>query len=314
MLKHFIAGIVLMTACFAAERVAFGEAMIDVSRDGDLEVRLRVSHLGITTADRVAVAIDARAPAGSVLQLPAIEGRLGDFRVRDSRTDQARMSADGAAVEQSAYWILEPYLPGKYAIPPLAVSSRPIAGGTGEARKIETPALTVDVASVLPQVGVGLKLRDLAPPVKDHGSWLPIVLLLILVPPCVASLLRLFRGADQDRRRAGVEPVPPPHEAALAELETIGRSAAGVEKLNDVFCRYVQLRFHQRTRGLSLEELSRGMNLNGSARFTYERLTEQLQRARYGREEIAERAAGNAHELLGEFVHQTTPGLRKPGI
>ena len=37
------------------------EAMEKIDRDGELEVRFRLSHLGITTADRVTLAIDARA-------------------------------------------------------------------------------------------------------------------------------------------------------------------------------------------------------------------------------------------------------------
>ena len=300
----FIRSVLVVATMVALAGPLEAESLIGTYDDGDLEVRLKVSHPGIRTADRVAVILEARAPEGSVIVMPEFSGRLGEFRVRDAWPGQPRISPETGLLERVDSWILEPYLPGIYTIPAFVVTSRPGEGASVGRFKVGTPEVSVEVLSMFPsEEQKSPSLRAAAEPMREHTRWLPILIFLLVVPPGVAMILRFLRQEREGNPLEG-DADEAADVAALAALDGLGESG-NAGGLQEVLNGYLRGRFHQRTRGRSLEEVSKKLRLEEEAKAIFGGLVDQLQRARYGRSDEAQGATTMAGELLREFVRKT---------
>jgi len=82
---------------------------------------MQLSSTDITIAEQLELVLLAAIPEEYEVEMPGYTTTLGDFSVDDSHTIPPRMTgaAGNARIRVQKTFILEPYLPGAYTIPPL---------------------------------------------------------------------------------------------------------------------------------------------------------------------------------------------------
>ncbi len=279
--------------------------------DGPNTVVVRLDRDRITVADSVHLEIEASAPEGTEIRLPAPGEKLGEFTVAVVRPGAPELTGDGR-IRLRAVYELEPFLAGSYEIPPLEVRF-----GEG---MIETGPLNVEVASVLPPDAGKLEIKEIVPPVDLPGfpAWLA----------ALAAALLVAGGLWYWRRKRGraaeIEPAPPPHEAALAALRELmaedllsrGEAKLFYLRLSAILRHYIEDRFGLHAPERTTEEFLR--DLREERRFTEEQkrlLREFLMHCdmvkfagyRPSREEVDQ-----AVNACAQFIAETRPRKAEP--
>jgi len=203
-------------------------------RDGPLTVVLSASETNITTAGRIKLTLDVQTPGNVGVVLPEIENLFDPFTLADSYEEQPRTLRNMKVLHRWVF-LLDPGLPGHYALPPLE-----IAAG---ASFVRTDPLCVTVNSVLPADLEELKIKDIYPLVTllpqqrrmRHYVFIGLGLFLLIAAAAIAIRVR--------RRILTVPPIPP-HEAALQALGNLPPDAiARIHELNRILREYIENRF-----------------------------------------------------------------------
>jgi len=279
--------------------------------DGANVVVLRLDRERITAADSVHLEIEATAPEGTRIRLPAPGEELGKFRVAGVRPGAPELTEEGRVRLRTVYE-LEPFLAGTYEIPPLEVRF-------GE-NSIETGPLTVEVVSVLPEGAGKLDIKEIVPPVDLPGLpvWLGI--------PAAALILggALWYWRRRKKRAEATEPAPEPHETALEALRALmaedllarGEAKLFYLRLSAILRHYIEDRFGLHAPERTTEEFLR--DLRSESRFTEEQkrlLKEFLMHCdmvkfagyRPGSEEV-----DRAVNTCAQFIAETRPRESEP--
>lgn len=223
---------------------------------GPVDLRVAASRDTISIAERLELLVEARADSGWVVELPAFGDKLQDFGIVDYATDPPRLGTDGRVVSRRTYE-LEPFLSGRYTIPPMTVAFR--EEGDTIVHRVESDTLRVEVTSVLSADSTALELREIAGPaeVPADRRWL------IAIP---AALAAIAVGALLWRRRRGraaaAGRMVPAHERAFARLERLlaeglveqGRYAEFAAAISDILRLYIEERFGLRAPERTTEE------------------------------------------------------------
>jgi len=186
---------------------------VSVSTDG-VTVIAEVSDLEVSVVERLDFLIEVSHEPSLSVELPEIGEQLGDFMVRD-RFEEPRLLRKGQAVRRLGA-TLEPFLPGEYEIPELAVSVQ--RGELTERIPVNPPRITVksvlDGTAEQASIGEPAGIVEQTRAASNSLLW-PIVGGVALLATLVAALVWLVVS-----RR----PPPPPVDpvlAGLAELEEI---------------------------------------------------------------------------------------------
>ncbi len=129
-------------------------------RQGALSVVVEVSNVSITTAETVLLTIDASAPAGWVLSIPAGAAELGGFSVLSA--DVSAPVISGGRSQYSTVYRLEPFLAGEYVIPSLRVSGISMFDPDADPVNVNTAEIELRVASVLSSAGEAPSMQAIA--------------------------------------------------------------------------------------------------------------------------------------------------------
>ncbi len=231
--------------------------------NGGNAVVLRLDRERITVADAVHLEVEATAPEGTEIRLPAPGEKLGKFTVAAVRPGAPELTGDGRVRLRTVYE-LEPFLAGTYEIPPLEVR---FGQGT-----IETAPLKVEVASVLPPGKQKPEIKEIVPPLDLPG--LPAWAAAIAAAALVAAAVWYWRR--RRRRARETAPAPKPHEAALAALRALmegdllarGEVKLFYLRLSGILRHYIEDRFGLRAPERTTEEFLR--DLRSESRFSEE--------------------------------------------
>lgn len=272
---------------------------------GRLELTLDRSSL--TSAESVVLRLAVEADEGATVAFPDSEGGFGEFAVvRDEEVSERLL--DGGRVERTREYVLQPFLPGDYELPPLTVT---LDGSDS----ISSEALTIPVESVL-QDPETADLLDIAEPLDMPAPWWWWAL--------GALLLAVTAGAawwwwKRRKQKLSVPRVVPPHEIALTALDALlseGLLAGGaVElfylRLSDIVRHYIEdqfsLRAPEQTTEEFLAEMSRGPHIRRDHQALLRDFLHRADMVKFAKFVPAAEETGGAVKAARLFIEQSVP-------
>ncbi|UCD85715.1 MAG: hypothetical protein JSU92_05850 [Deltaproteobacteria bacterium] len=226
---------------------------------GPVTFILKASRQEITIADRLRLSLEVRAREEYEVSLPEFGEKLEQFGITDYHAPPPQLIKEGMVQLKKSYE-LEPFLSGKYKIPPMKVVFW--KKGEDKRHKIESEELTIQVKSLLPDKMADLAIKEIVPPVAlpEPLRWWIFGLIAVGVLGAggtAAFLLLRRRGAKAEAalRRAA-------HEIAYEELEALLKEKL-VEKgmlktfylrLSNILRHYIENRFALRAPERTTEE------------------------------------------------------------
>ena len=171
---------------------------------------------GITVGDVFHAAVRIQLPPGADIQAPDSIALAEDLELA-GRMEIRYDSVNGGRAATILY-PLSAWRPGDYQLP--TVRLRVTTDGGGSDLTVALPSFTVQ--SVLPQDTTGIEPRGAKDVLGANRLWWPILLALLLALLLAIALYMWWR-----RRRPApeevIEPVVPPRESALAQLDALAR-------------------------------------------------------------------------------------------
>ena len=255
--------------------------------DDDGRVRLTVDRLEMGLPDRLRLVLEAEAPDTVRIGFPAVERRLGAFRVVEREAVGPLPTGRGTVEGRRAY-VLEATQPGLVSVPRLEFtfergqSARSVAcvyfnrcdrtteaGGASE-HEISSGPVTVNVLTVLPPSPDLTAPREMAPPLSvpmtPRPAWMT------WGPVALVALLGLAAWRWRGRRTAATAPVDEAarqaaHALALEALEALrAQDLVGKRRIEEFALRlsgilrgYLEGRFALRTPAQTTEESLRAL-------------------------------------------------------
>ncbi len=233
---------------------------------GAVRFLVGLSHERMSAAELLRLRLEARADPGWGIVFPEIPDSLGGFQVTERGKEERRLQADGSVVAVRTY-VLEPFLPGDYAIPSLQLSFGETGGGTYPFTLVSEP-LPVEVLSSLPPQLGEQDIEEVTGPETLPSRRILWYALggLAAAGAAALALVLLLR-----RRRRLPAAARPPWELAGEELERLlargllasGRYQEFYTGISDLVRRYVERRFAVRAPEQTTEEFLQ--HVQGSA-------------------------------------------------
>jgi len=226
---------------------AGGSAIDKTFERGPMTLRLKVDHDQITIADRIQLTLEAEVDEGYQVEMPKFGEKLEQFGIVDFREPPPVLADEGRVLHTRTY-TLEPFLSGDYTIPPMKVQFW--KEDEEERHDAETEAVTIKVASLLPEEVAELQIKEIVPPVEiprqvRYGLY-GLVLGVLAVLLAAGYLLWRRRG----KAEAEVMAIPP-HEIAFRALEALladdliakGQFKDFYNRVSDILRRFLEGRF-----------------------------------------------------------------------
>jgi hypothetical protein len=140
--------LLLAVSCTGGAPASPGFAVVKTYGDPRTgELTLRLSRTRVSAAEDLLLELAVRAPESAVVAFPPVRELLSPFGVTEPHGEIRRLAADGT-LSVTRSFLLEPFLAGPYAVPPLTVAIRP--AGAAAPANIVTAEIPVEVLSVLP--------------------------------------------------------------------------------------------------------------------------------------------------------------------
>ncbi len=272
-----------------------------------MSVDLTIDRDQITAADSVTLTLAAAAPEGQRLVFPKAADKLGKFTVANFRESEPRL-VEGNRVRVEHIYELEPFLPGDYEIPPLAIEF-------GQDGRIETEAVTVHVVSVLPKDAGNPEIKEIAPPVALPGlsPWIYAGGAAVLLAIGLLIWWRLRK------RTPHAEPEPLPHEVAMRAMRELmaedliakGQAKLFHLRLSAILRHYLEDRFGlhapERTTEEFLHDLRRDNTLGDSHKPLLERFLVHCDMVKFAEYEPSREEIENTINTCAQFIAETKP-------
>ena len=232
---------------------------------GPIRVTVDVSPKEPRLSDEPKLTLTITVADGVKVEAPPFGESLGEFVIRDFHEPIPRRSA-GYRILQQIY-TLEPTHAGPLLVAPVSVRfTDDRANGDGKEHKVETEAMTLNVATIIPSEAPSLNdLRPPAPPVELPEAGMSSVWLWT-----VCGIILFVVGCILVRRRkvgASAEPQLSPQDLANRELrELISRKLSETDvkaffvELTGVVRRYIERSTGVRAPEQTTEEFLREVN------------------------------------------------------
>ena len=228
---------------------------------GPISLTVKVDRREITAADRIELVLEALAPEDQQIEFPTFDEKLEEFHIVDSHVSAPRLVDDGRVLISKSFE-LEPFLPGEYAIPAMAVRFGPRDAEDNQKQSIETAGLAIDVKSVLPDSPDEPDIKEIAPPVElpDEPRWWLYATVALAILALAAAGYYFWRHRQSGQAEAAK--ALPPHEVAYRALEQLlaedllmkGDTKLFYLRLSNILRHYIEDRFGLRAPERTTEE------------------------------------------------------------
>jgi len=235
---------------------------------GPVTVDLELDKQEISIADRLNLTLTITSDEEYDVDLPGFGEKLEQFGIVDYHTSQPALTGD-KQLKISRSYVLEPFLSGEYAIPPMSVSFRKKGDTEDKLHEIQTEEITVTVTSLLPENFKELTLHDIKPPENLPQSYALLLWFgggfLLLITAGIVLLVFVYKR-KQTGEEAGILKILA-HQQAFDELQALitedlvgkGQIKAFYQKISKILRRYIENRFFIRAPEQTTEEFLIGM-------------------------------------------------------
>ena len=221
-----------------------------------VQLQLSLDRESLTTAESVILRLEIECAEDDEVEFPVAEDGIGEFAVLEEATLPDRLR-DGGRVVRGREYVMQPFLPGEYEVPALAVT-------LNESSQVSTEPVKLAVQSVLDDPETA-ELRDIAEPVDIPVPWWWWVVFGLALAAALTGMAWWWK------RRKTARSAPrhvSPHEAALAALEALlgedlvsrGAFKLFYLRLSDIVRHYVEERFGLRAPEQTTEEFLAAMS------------------------------------------------------
>ncbi|ODS33921.1 MAG: hypothetical protein SCARUB_00894 [Candidatus Scalindua rubra] len=242
---------------------------------GPVKVILDVDKKELSIAERLKLTISIIAEQDYKVKLPGFGEKLEQFGIIDYQTSPPKL-LDKNKTEISRSYILEPFLSGKYKIPPMKFKFFKKDESEQEEHTLETEEIEIVVKSLLPEKMQDLKIHDILPPVKipfqyTKKVWISIVVIIVIISSISGMIIwrKYYRKIKEEEQRI------PAHIIAYREMENLvaedliekGEIKKFYQEISNILRRYIENRFGlhapEQTTEEFLMELNYKDDLNG---------------------------------------------------
>ncbi len=221
------------------------------SERGPATVFLDIDHKEITIADRLKLDISVTIDEDYEIKLPGFGEKLEQFGIVDYHTTQPEL-LNGSRKKITRSYVLEPFLSGNYAIPPMEVKFWKKGEEKTGLHKIETSEAEIKVKSLLPEDLKNVKLNEIKPPVDFPRSY--VIWMWTGIAVAVICILVVLIVIIKKRKKAHIESIEArilAHELAYEELKKLiaedlpgqGSIKLFYQRLSGILRRYIENRF-----------------------------------------------------------------------
>lgn len=278
-------------------------------------VRASVDHGQITIGDPIRYTVEVSAAADTEVLIPVLSGSLGDFAIGDFGELPSRKE-DGRIVV-ARWYTLTIFATGDHLVPAPKVQYR-VAGE--EMREAEGNEVLIGVTSVLGPEKAAADIRDIKPPEEVPVDWRPYAIAAAVVVAIGLLGAGLYHLLNRPRRQRRV-PVAPPHETALAALNTLralhlvehGKIEEYYVRLSAIVRRYLEDRFSVRAPEMTTEEFLVAVAGDGRLASPHRRLLgdflSQADLVKFARHLPTVQDTDNAHAAARRFIEDTRPAV-----
>ncbi len=299
-----------LLSCSTADREPV-ESIEQVYKADGATLTLTLDRRALSTVDRLLLTLEVEAAESDRVAFPNPASSFGEFESVNDEPAPARLGAEDRVTHGHRYE-LEPFLPGEFDIPALAVV-------LNDSSEIKTDPVTVTVTSVLDDPE-NSELRDIGDPVDIPAPWW----WWALGGPAAAAAVAGYLRWRKRKQEAAAPPPPLPHETALAVLRALlaedlpskGIIKPFYRRLSDLLRHYMEDRFGLCAPEQTTEEFLEAMRDSHAVERAHKDLLKEFLRhadmvkfAELTPEPAdAERAADSARRFIEQTIAKTEPG------
>jgi hypothetical protein len=305
-----------------AETVKFP---IDKSYErGPLSVHVRLDKDKLTIADTLWVELEATIAPGYDVRMPKVDKVLENFGIIDWENLGDKLDEKNNVVSRYRYR-LEPFLSGKYELPPFTFEFYDVNNPQDKTYQLATEPIEVEVTSLLGEDRAKLTIEDIEGVVdmpQEASLWWVWVLIVVCLAGVVTGWL-LFR-----RKRVAelVRIFKPAHEIAYARLRSLveddlvnaGRIKEFYERISSILRHYIEHRFNlrapERTTEEFLAELQYADVLAASDKKRLGEFLTHCDLVKFAKHSPTAEQIQRTFNLVKEFIEQTKSDERKVDV
>lgn len=223
----------------------------------------------ITVGDVLTLTVEVRYDQDLAPRMPGADTPLGEFEVRDYRSEPPRASSDGKLAARSHFG-LTVFSLGVVEIPSIEVSYA--SSDKSSEGSISTDPIEIKVVRTLTEESEDI--QDIKPPLEIPRDWGPIMLAFLVGVVIAAAGIYGYRARKRKTALSQEGPgIPdrPPHELAYEALERLKRSDLLVRGeiprfhilSSEIIRRYVEGRFRVDALEMATDEVLDGLQQEG---------------------------------------------------
>ena len=226
---------------------------------GPLTVHIRVDKSKITIADTLWLEFETAIGSGYDVNMPKVDKVLENFGIVDWQNLGNRFDANNNVVSTYRYR-LEPFLSGKFAIPPFTFEFRDVNEQEGRTYELETEPVDIDVNSLLGEQRGKLSIADIEDvvdmPAKMIWWWI------LPAAAIVGGIAAMWLYLRKKKIKEAIRIFKPAHEIAYARLQSLiqrdlikaGMVKEFYEVVSDILRHYIEDHFELKAPERTTEE------------------------------------------------------------
>jgi hypothetical protein len=227
---------------------------------GPLTVHVRLDKAKLTIAETLLLELEATIEPGYEVRMPKIDAVLEKFGIVDWNNLGDKLDKDNNVVRTYSYR-LEPFLSGKYELPPFAFEFVDVNSPEAKTYQLATEPIEIEVTSLLGEDRAELVIEDIEG-VVEMPEKTSLWRLWGLLGICLAIAVGLWLLLRRKRAIELIRIFKPAHEIAYARLRALvkedllkaGRIKEFYERISGILRHYIEHRFDLRAPERTTEE------------------------------------------------------------
>lgn len=288
---------------------------------GPLAVHVRIDKGKLTIAETLLLELEATVEPGYEVRMPKVDAVLEHFGILDWNNLGDKLDKDNNVVSTYRYR-LEPFLSGKYEIPPLTFEFVDVNSPETKPYQLATEAIEVEVTSLLGEDRAELAIEDIEDVVempRETSLWR----FWALPAACIAGAAGVWLLL---RRKHAIELIRifrPAHEVAYTRLRALvkedllkgGRVKEFYERISSILRHYIEDRFDlrapERTTEEFLTELARTDLLGAGDKDNLGEFLTHCDLVKFAKHHPTNEQIQRTFDLVKKFIEKTKNEERK---